>query len=288
MPHEMPYVTLGVLSIENTVGQDLYAAPMENRNPAQVFGEVADDYDRVRPAYPTALADDVLSYSQLDLGGRRALEIGAGTGRATEAFATKGLSIVAVEPDDAMADVLVRRVARFPDVQVVRRTFEEFRPAERFGLLFSGEAWHWTLPETRWPLALDELADGATLALFWNNERVDEPALRASMLQAFAQHAPSVVINDAPVTSERVWQQWPGHELFSIGGFQDLESRHYRGDRNMPKADYLGLTQTRSQFRMLPPPIRQNLLAALTQVFSDEVPLVIHTTLLLARRRRQG
>jgi hypothetical protein len=54
----------------------------------------------------------------------------------------------------------------------------------------------------------------------------------------------------------------------------------------MPTVDYLGLTQTRSQFRMLPPPIRRDLLAALTQLFGDEVLLMIHTTLLLARRRQ--
>jgi trans-aconitate methyltransferase len=83
---------------------------------------------------------------------------------------------VAVEPDHAMADILARRVAQFPDVQVVRHTFEEFRPVEPFELLFSAEAWHWTLPESRWSLATDALADGAALALFWNNERIDEPS----------------------------------------------------------------------------------------------------------------
>src|SRR5689334_1240994 len=90
-----------------------------------------------------------------------------------------------------MADVLVRRVARFADVQVVRATFEDFRPAERFGLLLSGEAWHWTVPETRWSLAAAALEGGATLALFWNNERIAEPALRTAMLQVFARHAPA-------------------------------------------------------------------------------------------------
>lgn len=53
----------------------------------------------------------------------------------------------------------------------------------------------------------------------------------------------------------------------------------------MPKADYLGLTQTRSQFRMLPPSVQQDLLDALARLFSDEVPVVVHTTLLLGRRQ---
>jgi hypothetical protein len=185
-----------------------------------------------------------------------------------------------------MAAVLARRVDRFPDVQIVRSSFEEFRPTERFGLLFSGEAWHWTSPETRWSLAADALAGGATLALFWNNERIDDPALRASMLRVLAEHAPSVVVHDEPVTSEQVWDRWPGDELSGIAAFEDLASRHYRFHRIVPKADYLGLTQTRSQFRMLPPPTRRDLLAALTDSFGDEVPLAIDTTLLLARRRQ--
>jgi trans-aconitate methyltransferase len=260
-----------------------YAALVEYRNPARVFGEVASDYDRVRPAYPAALVDDVLSYGQAAIRNRRGLEVGAGTGRATEAFAAQGLSIVAVEPDDAMADVLAHRVAQFPDVQVVRRTFEEFRPVERFGLLFSAEAWHWTLPDSRWSLATDALADGATLALFWNNERIDEPALRTSMLRVLAQHAPSMVVHDEPVGPEQVWKRWPGDELAGRAEFGEFASRHYRLNRSMSKVDYLGLTQTRSQFRMLPPPARQELLAALTRLFDDEVPLMIDTTLLLAR-----
>ncbi|MBM2618780.1 class I SAM-dependent methyltransferase [Actinoplanes sp. LDG1-06] len=257
---------------------------MEGRNPAQTFGEVADDYDRVRPAYPTALYDDVLDYGPPGIGGRRALEVGAGTGRATEAFAARGVPVVAVEPDDAMADVLVRRVGHAPDVQLIRGRFEEFRSDERFGLLFSAEAWHWTEPRTRWAQAAGALAGGATLALFWNTERVADPALRTAMLEVFARHAPSVVINDEPVAADQVWQRWPGDELSGQSAFEGLVSRHYRSPRNMPSTDYLDLTRTRSQYRMLPPSTRRPLLAALEALFDDEVPLAIHTTLLLARR----
>ena len=201
---------------------------MATRDPARVFGEVADDYDRVRSAYPAVLFDDVLDYGRPDIAGRPALDVGAGTGRATVAFAEKGLPVVAVEPDDAMAQVLARRAARFPDVQVVRDSFEDFRPTQPFGLLFSAEAWHWTVPETRWSLAADALGNGATLALFWNTERIAEPSLRTSMLQIFAQHAPSVVINDEPVTAEQVWHRWPGNELSGVTAFEDLTSHHYQ------------------------------------------------------------
>jgi trans-aconitate methyltransferase len=254
---------------------------VEKRVPGRVFGEVAELYERVRPPYPDGLFDDVLSYGQVS---GRALDVGAGTGRATIAFAARGVPVVAVEPDNAMADILARRAAELAGVEIVRSSFEEFRTSERFGLLFCAEAWHWTERETRWSLAADALADGATLALFWNNERIEEPDLRTSMLRLFEEHAPAVVIRDEQVTSEDVWQQWPGVDLADCAAFTDLESRHYRSHQSMPSADYVGLTCTRSQFRTLPSETRQTMFDALTQLFDEQVPLVIDTTLLLARR----
>jgi hypothetical protein len=52
----------------------------------------------------------------------------------------------------------------------------------------------------------------------------------------------------------------------------------------MSKADYLGLAATRSQFRMLPEATRREVMTDLDRLFGDEVPLVIDTTLILARR----
>ena len=47
-----------------------------------MFGEVAEQYDAARPSYPDELFDTVIEYGGLTPGGT-ALEIGAGTGKAT-------------------------------------------------------------------------------------------------------------------------------------------------------------------------------------------------------------
>ena len=56
-----------------------------------VFGEVADVYDRARPAYPESLVDEVVSYARL-VGGDPVLEVGCGTGKATVPFARRALT----------------------------------------------------------------------------------------------------------------------------------------------------------------------------------------------------
>jgi ubiquinone/menaquinone biosynthesis C-methylase UbiE len=51
-----------------------------------VFGEVADDYDEVRPGYQAELARAVVEYAD---GPARLVEVGAGTGKATAALAVR-------------------------------------------------------------------------------------------------------------------------------------------------------------------------------------------------------
>jgi hypothetical protein len=65
-----------------------------------VFNPVADLCDRARAGYPEALFDDVVTAALSP--GDAMLEIGAGTGKATEGFARQGLDIVTLEPGGEM------------------------------------------------------------------------------------------------------------------------------------------------------------------------------------------
>ncbi len=56
---------------------------------------------------------------------RTAVEVGAGTGKATRLFAGRGVAVTALEPDPDMLSVLQRTTAGLP-VIAVRVEFEEF------------------------------------------------------------------------------------------------------------------------------------------------------------------
>ena len=70
-----------------------------------IFGEVAAQYDEARPSYPDALFDTIIEYGAL-APNDAALEIGAGTGKATRGFLARGLDVHALEPSPGMAALL--------------------------------------------------------------------------------------------------------------------------------------------------------------------------------------
>ncbi|MDX6616922.1 MAG: hypothetical protein QOD60_2013, partial [Solirubrobacterales bacterium] len=108
------------------------------REQALVFGEIADQYEAARPAYPDGAFDTIVEYGGLRLGDA-ALEIGAGTGKATGGFLTRGLAVHALEPSAEMA-----RVLRAKGVTVEETSFEAWPVREAaFRLVFAAQAWHW-------------------------------------------------------------------------------------------------------------------------------------------------
>ena len=60
------------------------------------FDNIPEIYDRVRPTYPPALFDALLSYlSSPPERGLRAVEIGPGTGQATRSLLERGIAVSA-------------------------------------------------------------------------------------------------------------------------------------------------------------------------------------------------
>jgi SAM-dependent methyltransferase len=254
----------------------------------RTFGEVADEYDRRRPSYPDDLVTAVIAYA----GGPRldALEVGAGTGKATTLFAAAGLRIHALEPDPAMAGVLRSRCAPFPNVTVTVISFEEY-PASKdnnvqspFDLLMSAQAWHWTDPATRWQRAAEILRPGGSLAIFGNYDLIADNGVRAAFDQVHAEHAPSIDWTDEPYEPDHLWDRLWGSELKEQSAFEQLEAKLFRSVRTQSRQDYLAYLATHSPYRMLSDDARAQVFHVIASILPDPVVSDVDTVLYLARR----
>ncbi len=256
-----------------------------------VFGEVAELYDRVRAGYPDAVIDDVISFTGSGGPYLRALEVGAGTGKATVSFATRGLEIVALEPSAEMAAVARRNCRQFPRVRVESASFEDWPvQAGGFGLVFSAQAWHWVSPEVRYGKAAAALRAGGTLALLWNRVRWQGEPVRNDLEDLYRRLVPDLYARRPgfPGLTPRPEDGDRGDEMRRTGLFRDETVRTYPWSAAFTADSFIDLLQSQSDHRLLDEGTRARLLHAVREIIAArggeiEVP---HITLLVMGRLR--
>jgi SAM-dependent methyltransferase len=247
---------------------------------AQSFGVIAEAYERFRPGYPAVLFDLVTAYAGQPV--RTALEIGAGTGKATRLFAQRGVTVTATEPDGAMLAELVKHVPA--TVTTLQAAFEDVTPGERYGLVYAAAALHWTSPEGRWPRVAALLEPDGVFANFGGPFQLADPAVEDAVRTARAPFLDSDEIPSPDGTPPGHDMQWPGTELQRSPWFTDVQQSVVRRRLTLSARDYVGHLSTISAYLELPPPERVEVFSRIRQVLPDTVELTADITVHLARR----
>lgn len=240
----------------------------------EVFGAVADLFDEVRPGYPPELPAAIRAYH----GGvpDEVVEVGAGTGKGTEALLRLGAHVTCVEPDRKMAAVLR---SRFPQVHVESTRFEDWvPPAGGIPLIASAMSWHWLDEHTRNQRAHAALSPGGTLAVFANKYAYADPALGRALDEAYRLVDPT--LRERP-------DRWHHDDIARSGLFADLEFTVLSRHEEVPAERYLRLVQTFGPYRRAAAADRARALttaAAVLDRAGGRVVMDVRTTLVLARR----
>lgn len=243
-----------------------------------MFGEVADQYDAARPSYPDELFAAVLEYGSLRAGDA-ALEIGAGTGKATLGFVARELVVHALEPSAEMA-----RLLRAKGVTVEETTFEGWPGRSgSFQLVFAAQAWHWVRGTDRYERAATALTPGGTLALFWNKAREWTGALSTANDAAYEEHAPHLTSSVGRWELDRT-----GDEISRTARFGDATKQVITWEQQYTTDEYVALLGTHSDHRVLPEDQRRRLHEAVGSVIDAQggsVDVIYDVMLYLATRR---
>ncbi len=197
---------------------------------AYAFGLVAEEYDRGRPGYPASAVRWLLGEEPIDV-----IDLGAGTGKLTEALVAEGHRVVAVEPLPEMRELLAARV---PEATVIAGTAEETGVADASAdAVVAGAAFHWFDRSRAFPEIARVLRRPGVLGLLGN--RFDDSAhwvgrlreaLRGSRLGGAGR--------------------WPDAEELRER-FRDVEERDFRHDETVDRARLLDLALSRSNVAML-------------------------------------
>jgi len=152
------------------------------------FDDVAQLYDQVRPRYPEAIVEHIITFAGLPADAR-IFEVGCGTGQITRPFAQRGYTVVAVDQGKQLADLAAQHCRPYPRVRVVPCTLEAWQAApESYDVFLSAQAFHWIEPQYGLARAAELLKTGGTIALVWTLGRSLGQATPGAVLDRCGGH----------------------------------------------------------------------------------------------------
>jgi ubiquinone/menaquinone biosynthesis C-methylase UbiE len=245
------------------------------RNKRILFDEMVEHYDKARWGYPDELYADIFRYSGPGQG-KKALEIGAGTGKATAPFLDSGYDVTAVEMSRKMSGFLLEKFKEYDHFRVLTSTFEEaLLDDETYDLVFAATSFHWVDAEIGCPKVFRILKSGGAFALFRSNpvpaigEEIYEE-IQTVYEKTYYRHYPS---KERPVRNSREDWMKPseirkrfGFDGLARYGFKDVTMKLYHASRTFRADEYIGLLDTFSDHRSLPADLRMALYEGIREV----------------------
>jgi ubiquinone/menaquinone biosynthesis C-methylase UbiE len=212
---------------------------------ARSFGAAASVYGAARPGYP------VEAVAWLVGDAARVLDLGAGTGKLTEALVGLDCDVIAVDPVEEMLEELEVAV---PGVPRILGTAEDI-PIEDASVdaVVVGQAWHWFERDRAVAEISRVLRRGGVLGIAWNSRDISVDWLREAGEIMHERH-------DASATFEGYVRVGPP--------FGPIEEHTVAWVERMSHARFLDLVRSRSHFITASPTEQAATIAALETLFA--------------------
>ena len=251
-----------------------------------MFDEVALIYEKRRPNYGIQLFEDVIKYSAIT-SSKSIIEIGCGTGQATEPFLSTNCKVTAVELGENLASYTRGKFNEYKTLNVLQCSFEDYECDDnKFDMLYSASAFHWIPDEIGYKKAYRIIKKGGTIALFWNKPSVnskDNPLYKKIQLiyNQFLPHWSQMSTDeDKSKYSDTI-------NKMGLYGFTDIEFKLYNNTRKMNGDDYIELLNTYSDHIALDKSIQKpffNAIRTAIEEFGNELIINDTVELYLARK----
>ena len=207
------------------------------KNQSEVFDLASDYYDKFRPSYPQELINCIISQSGIDTNSR-ILEIGAGSGKATELFVNKGFNMYCIEPGENLAEVALKKFGPTCLVKYCTCRLEDWEEKkEYFDLAISAQAFHWVPKPIGFLKCASALKPKGFIGLFWNlyltyNEPIDVELSETRMFLLQSQES----------CEERIKSHI--EEIKSSGCFKEAVVYRFPWSQRYTADEYIGFMKT--------------------------------------------
>jgi trans-aconitate methyltransferase len=216
----------------------------------KVFDRIPEQFDKWRPRYCEELFADVIEYSKLDLS-KTTLEIGPGTGQATEPILKTGCSYLAIELGEHLSEYMKNKFSSYDNFRIVNADFETYDFGQsKYDLIYSAAAIQWIPEKIGFPKVYDILKSDGTFAMMLTQTeyRSTDETLFVKIQEVYDKYF-------YPETNYKCSLAYNNVENY---GFVDYECLNYHQTREFNADDYVSLIGTHSDHIVLQEPNKTN------------------------------
>lgn len=233
----------------------------------RTFDNTAVGYDRSRPAYPKELYRDIFEYGKIDEKSN-VLEIGLGTGKATEPILKTGCRLIGIEPGENLAGLAKDKFKNYSNFLLYTNTLQDYVcPPESFDFIYSATAFHWIPEEYGYKRVYELLKSGGVFARFAYHAGPDKERKK---LTDEIQNLYTLYFN--ATQSPKAFSEEDAGKIAEIAGrygFVDLKYRLYELTKDFTADEYMELLRTYPNHMSLDPSTREKLFKGIHSVIND-------------------
>ncbi len=228
----------------------------------RVFDTIPDQFDKFRPRY----SEELFTFLNRELGigpGKRVLEIGPGTGQATEPVLRTGCEYHAIELGEHLYRKMVEKYGSLPNFHIVNDDFitHDFVDMQ-FDLIYSAATIQWIPEEIAYSKTLELLKPGGCLAMMLTSSEYrsdNEPLYEEIQALYDAYYKPEI-----PYTHGKFdYTAAPGY------GYSDVKRYEFKGKRTFTAEEYVQFSGTHCDHIVIPDPIRKEFFEKLRKTVLD-------------------
>lgn len=215
----------------------------------KIFDTIPEQFDRFRPRYSPDLFAFLIDHAKIGPG-KRVLEIGPGTGQATDPILQTGCEYHAIELGEHLYEKMREKYDRFPNFHIVNDDFitHDFG-AQRFDMIYSAATIQWIPEDIAFTKAFQLLKPGGVLAMMLTSSdyKTSNEDLYAKIQKLYDQYYKPEI----PYSNGRFqYQNAPKY------GFVDFERYDFHGSREMGPDEYVGFCGTHCDHIVIPEPYK--------------------------------
>ena len=216
----------------------------------RVFDTIPDQFDRYRPRY----SEELFAFLNDAAGigpGKRVLEIGPGTGQATEPVLRTGCEYHAIELGEHLYRKMKEKYGRFPNFHIVNDDFitHDFGDM-KFDMIYSAATIQWIPEEVAYTRTFDLLKPGGYLAMMLT--RSEYRSENESLYEKIQALYDTYYHPEIPYTH--------GGFRYTAApeyGYSDVEKYDFRGQRVFTAEEYVAFSGTHCDHIVIPDPVRK-------------------------------